>query len=308
LSDRITGDINFYKTNTFDLLLFRSISEVHGVGSGITQNIGKTSNTGFEFAITSRNMVSGDFRWTTNANLSQVKNKIVSLYGFLNEDGTEIDDVGNQWFIGKPIRVNFGYVWDGVWQLNEADLAALYGTQPGYVRIKDIDGDTAITVNDRQIVGQRDPKFLWGLNNTFSYKNFALSVFVHGVHGVTKNNVLKSDNVYSGVRRNTTKKDWWTPANSSTTWYMNRDGAHRQGTFSPSNFEDASFVRIKDITLSYNFAKGILRSMGFDRLQTYATARNLITLTPWEGLDPELDGQRSIPLQKEFVFGLNLGF
>jgi TonB-linked SusC/RagA family outer membrane protein len=306
-ADRITGDINYFRTNTTDLLLRRSISEVHGITS-ITQNIGETQNTGFEAAITSRNVASGDFRWVTNANAAYVKNQIVSLYGELDEEGKEIDDINNQWFIGKPIRVNFGYVWDGIWQLYEADQAALYGTQPGYVRIKDVDGDTLITPNDRQIVGQRDPKFMWGMNNAFSYRNFTLSVFLHGVHGVTKNNVIKSDNVYSGVRRNTTKKDWWTPENQSTTWYMNLDGAHRQGGVSPSNFEDASFVRIKDITLSYNFARGLLRSAGFDRLQLYATGRNLITMTSWEGLDPELDGQRSIPLQKEFVFGLNLGF
>ncbi len=307
LENRIVADVNYYKTNTTDLLLSRSISEVHGITS-ITQNIGETENKGLEASLVSRNIVTSDFRWMTSANVAHVRNQIVSLYGMLDDEGKEIDDVGNQWFIGQPIRVNFGYVWDGVWQLNEAERAALYGTQPGFVRIKDLDGDTLITPADRIIQGQLDPKFLWGMNNSFTYKSISLSVFVHGVHGITKNNVLKSDNVYNGVRRNTTLKNWWTPDNPSTDWYMNHIDAHRQNGQGANNYEDAGFIRIKDITLSYDLAKSLLSSVGFDRFQIYVTGRNLATFTKWEGLDPELDGQRSIPLQREFVFGVNLGF
>jgi TonB-linked SusC/RagA family outer membrane protein len=307
LSNRIVADINYYMTNTTDLLLSRSISEVHGITS-ITQNIGETENKGIEASFISRNIVTNDFRWMTSANFSRVRNKIVSLYGMLDEDGVEIDDLANQWFIGQPIRVNFGYVWDGVWQTNEAERAALYGTVPGYLRIKDLDGDTLITPDDRQIQGQRDPKFLWGMNNSFSYKSFSLSVFVHGVHGITRNNVLKSDNVYNGVRRNTTLKNWWTPENPTNEWYMNHIDAHRMGGVGANNYEDASFIRIKDVTISYDLAKSLLKSAGFDRMQVYVTGRNLATITNWDGLDPELDGERTIPLQKEFVFGVNLGF
>lgn len=307
LSNRIVGDMNYYKSNTYDLLLGRTISSVHGITS-ITQNIGETENTGFEASVTSRNIVSKNFRWITSANASVVKNKIVSLYGDLDEEGNEIDDIASGWFIGQPIRVNFGYVWDGIWQLDEADEAALYGTQPGFLKIKDLDGDTAITADDRKIIGQRDPKFMWGMNNSWTWKNLTLSVFMHGVHGVTKNNVLKSDNVYGGVRRNTTKKNWWTPENPTNEWYMNNDDAHRMQGVGANNYEKADFVRIKDITLTYDLAKDLLKNVGFDKLQVYFTGRNLITFTSWEGLDPELDGQRSIPLQKEYVFGLNLGF
>lgn len=307
LNNRIVGDLNVYKSNTYDLLLGRTISAVHGITS-ITQNIGETENFGFEASVTSRNIVKKDFRWVTTANAAALKNKIVSLYGELDEDGNEIDDIANQWFIGQPIRVNFGYVWDGIWQQDEADMAALYGTQPGFVKIKDLDGDTALTANDRKIIGQQDPKFMWGMNNSVTYKNLTLSVFMHGVHGVTKNNVLKSDNVYNGVRRNTTKKNWWTPENPNNEWYMNHIDAHRMQGVSANNYENASFIRIKDITLTYDFARGLLKNSGLDKLKVYFTGRNLFTFTNWEGLDPELDGQRSIPLQKEYVFGINLGF
>lgn len=305
--DRIQGDLNFYKSNTFDLLLSRSISPVHGITS-ITQNIGETENTGFELSVTSTNLNVGKFRWITSANAAWLKNKIVSLYGELDENGNEIDDIANQWFIGHPIRVNFGYVWDGIWQLEEAEEAAKYGTQPGFIKIKDVNNDGVISADDRQIIGQEDPKFMWGMNNTLTFKNLSLSVFVHGVHGVTKNNVLKSDNVYTGVRRNTTKKNWWTPENPNNEWYRNHIDAHRMQGVSANNYEDASFIRIKDISLSYDLGKSLLPNTGIDKLQIYLTGRNLITLTKWEGLDPELSGQRTTPLQKEFVLGLNLRF
>ena len=232
-----------------------------------------------EVSVTSRNVIGSDFTWETNANASFNKNKIISLYGELDEEGNEIDDIANGWFIGQPIRVNYGYVWDGVWQLDEAEEAEIYKTQPGYLKIKDINGDSLINADDRQIIGQRDPKFLWGMSNTWTYKNLTLSIFMHGVHGVTKSNVLLSDNVYTGVRRNTTKKNWWTPDNPSNDWYMNKDGAAQEQGATASVFENAGFVRIKDITLSYNFATGALRNLGIDKLQVYLTGRNLLTIT-----------------------------
>src|SRR5690606_17000325 len=115
LSDRFTGDINYFRSSTSHLLLNRAISAVHGFTS-ITQNIGKTENQGLELAVTSRNLSKNDFQWTTDINATWINNRIVSLYNELDENGNELDDVANLWFIGQPIRVNFGYVWDGIWQ------------------------------------------------------------------------------------------------------------------------------------------------------------------------------------------------
>ncbi len=301
LNQRIIGDLNLYHTNTYDLLLNRTISSIHGITS-ILQNIGETQNQGIEFSVNSRNFVKQNFTWTTSANISYLKNKILDLYG----DG--LDDVGNSWFIGKPIRINYNYVFDGVWQLDEAEEAAKWGSQPGYIKIKDVDKDTKITPADRQIIGQQDPNFLWGLTNTFTYKNFNLSVFMHGVHGVTKQNVLMDDEIVtSGVRRNTIVKKWWTPENFSNEWYMNDVDANRMAGVTTSIYENASFVRVKDITLSYDFSSALIRKIGGKRLTAYLTGRNLFTLTEWRGLDPELNDQRSIPLQREFVFGLQIG-
>jgi len=307
LSGRISGDLNYYVTNTYDLLLDRTISSVHGI-TEITQNIGKTKNVGFEASIVSRNIVKNDFSWTTSANFSANKNEIVSLYGELDEEGNEIDDIGSGWFIGQPIRVNYNYVWDGIWQLGEEEQAAVYDKYPGGSKAVDVNEDGAIDPDeDRVIQGQRDPRFIWGMNNTITYKNLTFSFFMHGMKGITASNALESDNVFGGVYRNTTKKNWWTVDNPTNDWIINDLNGGSNGGKNPPKYYSKDFVRIKDITLSYDFAK-LFKSSGFSKLQFYATGRNLITLSNWPGLDPELDSQIALPLQKEYVFGINLSF
>ena len=308
LKNRISGALNLFSTNTSDLLLNRTISAVHGITS-ITQNIGQTRNDGFEFSFNSRNVVKNNFTWTTSGNISFVKNKIVSLYGDLDEEGREVDDIVNNWFIGEPIRVNYGFVFDGVWQSNEAAEAASWGSFPGYIKIKDVNGDNKLTSDDRQIIGQRDPKMIWGLSNSFSYKNFTLSIFIHGVQGVTRSNGLMSDlGVTAGVRHNTINKNWWTPTNPSNDFWMNHVDAHRMAGVEASIYESADFTRIKDVSLAYDLPANIVSKFGLNKLKIFFTGRNLYTFTKWRGLDPELTGNETIPLQKEYVFGLSLGF
>jgi TonB-linked SusC/RagA family outer membrane protein len=307
LNDRFHGDFNFYKTNTTDLLLNRSISSVHGI-TQITQNIGETENFGFEMSLTSRNIVSGNFNWNTTGNMAFVRNRIVSLYGILGEDGREIDDVGNAWFIGKPIRVNYWWAWDGVWQQEEADQATRYGSQPGFVKLRDLNDDGQLTGDDRVIIGQQDPKVLWGMTNSFSFNNFKLDVFMHGVHGVTRHNTLMTDDdTFSQARRRTINKNYWTPDNPTNDWVANVIDAERMGGIIGRYYENASFIRIKDISLSYDFPLAMIDRLKMNRLRLYVTGRNLLTFTKWSGLDPELSSQVATPLQNEFVFGINLG-
>ena len=312
LSGKIAGTFDYFRTNTYDLLLNRSISPIQGITS-ITQNLGEVENSGVELTFTTRNVNNPSFSWSTTGNASFIQNEIVSLYGLLDEDGQETDDVGNRWFIGQPIRVNFDHVYDGIWQLDEADEAALYGTQPGYVRIRDVvrdeDGDGmddfAITPDDRQIQGQLDPDFTWGVTNTFRYKQFSLNVFIHGVHGVTRFNPFRFDqsNNTSLVRRNITVKDWWTPDNPGARDPINEFQSEEMQGVVASAYESADFVRLKDVTLAYD-ATRLLPAFG--RFQVYVTGRNIATFTDWTGLDPELNNQRAIPLQKQWLIGLNL--
>ncbi|MFN2440918.1 MAG: SusC/RagA family TonB-linked outer membrane protein, partial [Chitinophagaceae bacterium] len=295
--NRIQGTLDYYKTNTHDLLLRRSVSSVQGVDE-ITQNIGKTSNQGFELGITTNNFTSKDFSWTSNVNLTINRNKIVDLYG----DGKS--DTLNQWFIGMPIDVSFDYVYGGVWQLKDDTVNTPQGTvRPGDAKIVDINGDKIINAFDRTIIGNIQPAFIWGLGNTIRYKNLTLYAFVHGVQGRHQANGFLADNVQGGVRYTTVVKNWWTPANPTNDFYANRLNTNPRGV---NIVENSSFIRIKDISLSYDFKGKLLEKTGLSRLRVYIETRNPFTFTKWTGLDPEFTSQQTVPLQREYLFGLNV--
>lgn len=308
LRNRINGDINLFKTNTTDLLLDRTVSYIHGITS-ITQNIGETENRGIELSLNSTNISANNFTWKSSGNISYMKNEIVSLYGELDENGQEIDDVASRWFIGLPINSVYNYKWDGVWRSEEADEAAGYGQVPGFVKVEDVDGDGKITSGkDMQIMGQTDPKVMWGLTNSLNYKNFTLNIFMHGVHGVTKRDASKNDHTQAGVVTNNTFKDWWTPENNDANWIANHYLAQLQGGVEIPFFANGSFVRIKDISLAYDLSEKLLKKAKLSKFRIYVTGRNLFTFTEFEGLDPELGNQLATPLQKEYVLGLDISF
>jgi hypothetical protein len=317
LNNRITGDINLYEANTSDLLLKRAISPLSGYNS-ITQNIGKTNNKGLEISVNSKNIDVSGFTWTTDGSISFNKNKIVALYGLRDSTGKLTDDLANNWFIGQPVKVNYDYVFNGIWQLGEEAAALKYGCQPGWRKYLDINGDSAITASqDRKIIGQTDPKFTWGLTNTFSFKGVTISAFFYGVHGVTRPNLLRRDPVGKDARTNGAVLDWWSPTNPSNTMNIALYAADAVSGGPTQIYEDASFTRLKELTLSYDLPARWLERIKMNRLRIYFTGRNLMTFTKFGGMDPELgDGTYNpsgnsisdTPLQKEFTFGINIGF
>lgn len=305
LKGALSGTVNFYNTDTYDLLLNRTISPVHGIAN-ITQNIGKTNNRGIEAGLKALLISKENIRWNLEGNMATNKNKIVSLYGLLDEEGNEINDLANFWFIGQPINVNYDLKAIGVWQTHEAEEALKYGNRPGGGKAMDANGDFKITTaDDRVFIGQRDPTFTWGLTNTLSYKSFGLSVFLHGMHGITRlNQLLQDASSSAGIRRNVIRKDWWTPDNPSTTFPENSLTAPVYPIY-----ENASFVRLKDVTLSYQLKSQLSSKLGLDQLRFYVNLRNMLTWTEWSTNDPELSfGRGAAPLAKEFVLGLNFNF
>ena len=301
LKNKIFGTIDYYDVKTHDLLLTRKISPVQGIPE-VTQNIGKTTNHGFELGVNSVNLKTKDFTWTTNANFTINRNKWADVYG----DGK--DDTLSRYFIGYPIGSDFGYVFNGVYQLNDDTVNTPQGkVSPGFAKIRDLNGDGIINQYDRTIYSTGQPDFTWGLGNTFRYKNINLYVFVHGVQGRTDPNSLMSDNnVGDGVRNTTIVKNWWTPTNPTNDFYANVKSATKG---LPVSFvQNSSFVRVKDILLSYDFSGRFLESSKLSRMKVYLEARNPFTFTKWTGLDPEFTSQSVIPLQKEFVVGLNISF
>lgn len=295
---RLQGSLDVYSKETHDLLLDRAISSVHGVNS-IVQNIGKTANKGVELGVNSINVQQNDFEWSSLLSFSLNRNQIKDLYGDSRSDTL------NQWFIGKPIDVSYGYVYDGVWQLDD-DLSSSPqpNTEPGFAKVRDLNGDGKITPGeDKTIIGSREPDFIWGLGNTFTYKRLSLYMFFQGVVGTQRRNPIFSDDVQNGVRNNTFFKNYWTPTNPTNDYIANVKGANIYGA---GIFESDSYARLKDLSLSYDFPARLLDRLKISRLKAYVSARNLLTITKWSGMDPELNSQESIPLQKEFVFGLNV--
>jgi TonB-linked SusC/RagA family outer membrane protein len=299
LKNRVTGTIDAYSARTQDLLLNRTISSVQGF-TRILQNIGKTANKGLEIGLNTQNLRKRDFSWTTSANLTLNRNEIVDLYG----DGK--DDIVNAWFIGKPINVIYGLQYDGIFKSAEEVAKSVQKTaNPGWVRVLNVNGDSIINAADRTIIGYEDPRLLWGLTNTFKYKGLSLMVFFHGVRGATKRNPLEDDNVFTDVRRNTTVKDWWSPTNPNGTHFANDANAN---PFGVNFFERSDFTRLKDVSLAYELPGRWLDKLKVTTWKVYATGRNMATFTRYGGLDPELNDQQGLPLQKEVIVGMTVTF
>jgi TonB-linked SusC/RagA family outer membrane protein len=300
--DRLHGSVDVYRARTSDLLLDRLISPVEGITS-IAENIGKTQNHGVELELSSVNLQHGSFVWTTDFNIAANRNKIVDLYG------NGLDDVLNQWFIGQPIDVNYGYKFDGIFQQGD-DIAhsAQPTAQPGYVKIVDANGDGQITPADRVFIGSLEPSYTAGLTNTVRYKGFTLSAFLRTVQGVTRANELLSTNLtQADVRRNTIVRQFWTPDNPINTYPSNVDG-DASNALGVQFYQDASFIRLQDLSLSYALPPEWTTHFGAESMRLYVDGRNLWTHTKWTGLDPELSSQRAIPLERVIIGGIDVRF
>lgn len=298
--NRINGSLEIYNTNTSDLLLYRSISYLHGFEPTVLTNIGKTKNQGIEFAVNMVPLQTSDFTWSLNLNMSHNRNEIVELYG----NGE--DDIGNQWFIGQPINVNYGYKFDGIFQQeDDIENSPLPDAEPGYAKIADTNQDSMITADDRIILSDQQPDLIGGISNSFSYKNWQLSFFLHFVQGVTKANPFKDwGRTWGEAQRNTVKLDYWSPENPINDYPVNDPNA--LSGYYVRFYENASFLRMKDATLSYNLPESLLNRINIQRMRIYGSVSNLFTITKWSGLDPELDGQSSIPLTRKYIIGLNI--
>ncbi len=312
LNNRINGNIDFYTSTTTDLLLQRNLPKISGY-SNVYMNMGKTANKGLEITINSKNIVTKDFTWGTNLVWSWNKNEIKDLYG------DEKSDIGNRWFIGEPISVIYDYEMVGIWQKDEIErgdhLKWDPQAQPGDVKLRDVNGDGKIDPNDdKTIQGQTTPKWIGGLTNTFTYKNLSLSIFIQTVQGLKRNNSLlgtASDEM--GRRNSPTEIGYWSESNPSNEFRSLSKTSNRWGYGFPC---DASFTRIKDVTLSYQFPAQIVNALHISALTVYASARNLATFTSWKGWDPEADitqrgwggYENNYPMTKSYVFGLNVTF
>lgn len=298
---RLIGTFDTFFSRTSDLLLNKVIPQINGASS-IRQNIGKTKNRGVEFSLSSVNIKNRDFSWTTDLNISHSKNKIVDV-GLYDSNGNPMDNLGNSWFIGKPINVWYGYVFDGIWQeTDDIQNSHMPTAKPGDVKVKDVDGNGTLTPEDRQIVGYKDPKWFGGLTNTFKYKNLSLSFLITTVQGITRKTEFL--NSYFDGQSNTRYREWWTSDNPINTYPANRSDSNPYGIQFYGDVNDASYWRLNDITLSYKLPQNLAQKVGMRNLELYFNAKNTVTITSFVGLDPELSADYGVPATRAYIFGL----
>ena len=324
--NRLVLTAEAYDKKTSDLLLVTPIPYTSGFGTTLL-NVGNVQNRGAGLEFTSRN-IQGDFSWTTSGNISLNRNKVTNL----SRDGDINLLVGGSILReGEPIGTFLGYKSDGIFQSDEEaqNSAALRGQTPvaGDRKYVDVSGpngspDGYIDEYDRVIVGHAEPDFTWGLNNEMSFKDFSLSFFLQGSQGGERVNLnlLNLENL-NGQQNVLAKAglNRWTPENHSNKYPRASATDAFNSVFSSRLVEDASYVRLKNITLAYNLPQRYLDNIGLQKMRIYIGATNVVTWTNYSGYDPEGNAYSqttnivgiddgSYPLAKTYTFGVNLGF
>ena len=317
LKGRLYGALDAYYSHTYDMLYNINIPRMNNGQSSVATNIGQMDNRGVELTVTGVPIKNKDWSWDVTFNFSLNRNKIVSILGPDNDldgDGKEDDIINSSIFIGKPYNAIYTYVQDTenpMWQLGD-DIPT--GFSFGSYRFVDLDGDGQITSGaDRQIIGYSDPGYRFSIQNTLRYRNWDLKVFINSIQG-GKNYYLA--NAGSGLsnpdnikQQNNYTWDYWTPENPDAKY-------RRPGYYSSvcgngwHPYTSRGFVRLQDITLGYTVPAKALQKAKIQGVRVFLTGKNLVTLTKWDGWDPEtgagLGG--TYPLLKSYSLGVNFSF
>ena len=322
LEGRISGTLDYFSKNTKDLLFNLPLPRSSGYRSILT-NVGEVENKGVEFLLSSTNISTTDFRWSTTFNFAAIKNRVLDL-GRVEEIVTgDIQAVGNTSIIkeGEALASYYGYEVTGIFQEGDnIEDSAQPNAQPGFPMFADLNNDGTITPADQTILGDPFPDFTFGLQNSFSYKNWQLDVFFQGQQGVELLNINVIESLYpANFRRNRLAEQMlnrWTPQNTETKWPSGvNPNAYGGSKVNSLVLQDASYIRLKNVQVSYTVP---IKSISFlSSLRLYATAQNLFTLTDYIGFDPEANSfgrsnvrvdYSSYPLARTFLLGLNARF
>ena len=307
LKNRLTLSMDYYYKQTKNMLMYVSLPPESGApASNIVRNEGEMTNKGFEMMINSRNF-EGPFTWTTDFNISFNKNKLTKLdlqkvyYDAITSDNVKEYVVRNE--PGRPMGSFFGYISDGV------------DPETGELMYRDLNGDGILSTSDRTYIGDPNPKFIYGMTNVFSYKNINLSIFIQGSYGndVFNASRMETEGMYDGKNQSTRTLDRWRIPGQITEVPKANFNMKNSTYF----IEDGSYLRLKDITLSYNIIRPKLQKIGISRIQPYFTGSNLLTWTKYKGMDPEVNqwgnsgtvqgiDWGTYPHCRSFVFGLNV--
>lgn len=308
---RIGGSVDLYNMTTKDLLMERVLPKITGF-EYITSNLGQLQNRGLELTLNSINIDNSNFRWESDLVLSLNRNKIISLFGDYEEvevNGEtirrEVSDISNEWFIDQSVDRVWDYNVVGVWQVDQAEEAKRYGLLPGDYRAEDVNDDGAYSeLDDKQFIGWREPRYRLGLRNSFKInQSFSASVFIRAdlghigsVAAFTHSRSAYYDRL--GMR----SVPYWTEENPSNKYgSLTASSAAYGGGYNV--YFNRSFVRIQDISLSYQVPNVIYQKLKLQNLRVSASIRNLISFNQWEDWDPESD---STPMPRIFSVGINM--
>lgn len=307
LNSRLNFTGEYYVKNTKDILLAMPVPLEYGFGKP-NVNVGQVRNKGWELSLGWNDRIN-DFGYSISGNLSDNRNEVIDLgdTGPWKGANTYTD-------VGLPFNSIYGYESMGLFQSDEEVAGAPFqnsNTAAGDVRYKNQNGDEKIDANDRVVLGDPNPHFLYGLNLAFDYKNFDLSMFFQGIgkkDRIIQDNFVRPFDDSSIFEHHL---DYWRPDNTVATYprVLNKDdGAHN---YQQSDFWmiNAGYLRMKNLLLGYTIPRELLRSAGFDRIRLYFSANNLFTISDFvPGMDPESAKSVSYPFARTYSFGLNVQF
>ncbi|WP_304321279.1 TonB-dependent receptor [Phocaeicola plebeius] len=336
----ITADI--YRKTTRDLLLDASIPLSSGFYSA-TKNIGKVRNDGLELTLSTVNVQTKDFTWTTDFNIAFNKNKVLelaenqlSLLTAATFDQNYNSQPSYIAMVGMPMGMMYGYLYEGTYKYDDfiqsgnsytlkpgvPYFSTESNTQPGMPKYKDLNGDGIIDSNDRTIIGRGLPVHTGGFTNSFTYKGFDLSVFFQWSYG---NDILNANRLFFESSNNMQRElnqyasyaNRWTPENPDSDIPAATQSSSNR-VFSSRVIEDGSYLRLKTVTLGYTFPKSMIAKAHLSNVRLYLAAQNLWTWTSYSGYDPEVSVRNSAltpgldfssyPRAYTISFGVNLGF
>lgn len=363
--NKISLSFDVYKNTAKNLLISAPVPTTSGYTTQL-QNIGAATNKGIEIALGATIIKNKNFVWGANFNISFNKNVIdrlaVNQNSYLDNSGALTGQTADYIVkVGQPVGAMYGYVTDGIYM--PKDFTATYNNTagvytyalnsnvpsdggiigtvyPGVLKLKDINGDGVVDANDRTIIGNAQPKFTGGLNQTFQYKNFDASVFLNFVYGnkILNANKIEFTNAFTAdINVLSIMKDRYkyidpssgaviTDPNTLTTMNTNAKIWIPSQTTGAGAFvlhswaiEDGSFLRVNNITIGYSINSAALKKIKISKLRLYLTGNNIAKLTGYSGYDPEVNSRRTTqttpgvdysayPRSRTFVFGVQVSF
>ncbi|AIM38954.1 membrane protein [Sphingobacterium sp. ML3W] len=306
--NRLTLTLDYYYKKTTNMLMEVSLPAGSAAASVIKRNEGEMTNKGLEIALGSKNLI-GQFTWNTDFNISFNKNRLDKLVlKKIYNDAMTNDNVHDYAVRNEPGRALggfFGYISDGV------------NPETGELIYRDLNGDDKISSSDRTYIGDPNPKFTYGMTNSFSWKNFDLSIFIQGTYGndVFNASRMETEGMYDGRNQTSVVLDRWRVPGQITD--VPKAGFDMKN--STYFIEDGSYLRLKNISLGYAIAPERLKRIGIQKIQPYLSASNLLTWTKYSGMDPEVNQYGNsgriqgidwgtYPQSRSFVIGVNVEF